>query len=566
MPGELQYLNLTDFRGGLNLYANQFQLADNESPDMMNAQIDTRVGFYARPGLQRMNGADIATTNWDPRHAETMLLSGGARQTFVTSNERIHVSSDDGANWAEMSVSGTPVSVTAQPHLADFAAWGNKTYVAAGPASTSFVQDGLYVQSTNEPTYLAAPGPAWNDDYTIPKDGFMPQAEVCEPHSGYLFTANMYEDLGEGDGFQFYPNRLRWSHPLKPEDWAKNDYIDIETGGGQITALMSFQDHLLIFKTDSMWALYGYETDSFQLIKMSKAIGVAHPAAVTRNETAVFLFSASDQGAVWAYSGGEPVEISSALRPLLRRCSQTPDQVFLGWMSRVLFLSTPCNSGTSGRSVYAWDPDVGSGAWTRFEPAEGEIRCVVERGDTIASGYAVFLLAGEGISAIARTNADIPGLDFISEGSPGVPFNVYFRTGWRDAGYPERRKSWRRPRFILSEPTSQITMQVATFQDYDQANQKRLHTLEVGTESEGVWSETGISPGFTWNSGQPWNSGTQSGSVIERVQPPEAGRSGLGVCAAVQLEINVPSENNPTGAKWGIDAIILKHRSRRGTT
>jgi len=54
--------------------------------------------------------------------------------------------------------------------------------------------------------------------------------------------------------------------------------------------------------------------------------------------------------------------------------------------------------------------------------------------------------------------------------------------------------------------------------------------------------------------------------VIERVQPPEAGRSGLGVCAAVQLEINVPSENNPTGAKWGIDAIILKHRSRRGTT
>ena len=31
MPGELQYINLTDFTGGLQLYRDEFQLRPNES-------------------------------------------------------------------------------------------------------------------------------------------------------------------------------------------------------------------------------------------------------------------------------------------------------------------------------------------------------------------------------------------------------------------------------------------------------------------------------------------------------------------------------------------------------
>jgi hypothetical protein len=74
MPGELQYLNLTDFTGGLNMYRNQFQLADNESPRMLNVNLDPRAGFFSRAGIDRINEEDIADPlTWDPRMARTVI-------------------------------------------------------------------------------------------------------------------------------------------------------------------------------------------------------------------------------------------------------------------------------------------------------------------------------------------------------------------------------------------------------------------------------------------------------------------------------------------------------------
>ena len=59
MPNRLQPLDLMDFTGGLNLRKNQFQLAENESPDLLNVDIDPRGGFYTRKGWQRWNDDDI---------------------------------------------------------------------------------------------------------------------------------------------------------------------------------------------------------------------------------------------------------------------------------------------------------------------------------------------------------------------------------------------------------------------------------------------------------------------------------------------------------------------------
>ena len=55
----LQPLNLTDFTGGINSARSDFQLADNESPAILNMEVDPRVGFYTRPGWQRWNPTDI---------------------------------------------------------------------------------------------------------------------------------------------------------------------------------------------------------------------------------------------------------------------------------------------------------------------------------------------------------------------------------------------------------------------------------------------------------------------------------------------------------------------------
>ena len=50
----LQIFEQQDFTGGLNLRADQFQLADNESPRMLNVEIDPRGGVFARGGFGLM--------------------------------------------------------------------------------------------------------------------------------------------------------------------------------------------------------------------------------------------------------------------------------------------------------------------------------------------------------------------------------------------------------------------------------------------------------------------------------------------------------------------------------
>ncbi len=58
----LHPLNLADFTGGLNLRADAFELKDNESPEMLNVDVDPRGGVRSRRGWVRYNGTAITGT------------------------------------------------------------------------------------------------------------------------------------------------------------------------------------------------------------------------------------------------------------------------------------------------------------------------------------------------------------------------------------------------------------------------------------------------------------------------------------------------------------------------
>ena len=63
MTGQLQPIDLVDWTGGLNLRRSDFNLAQNESPAMLNVEIDPRRGFTSRRGWVRWNTADITDVN-----------------------------------------------------------------------------------------------------------------------------------------------------------------------------------------------------------------------------------------------------------------------------------------------------------------------------------------------------------------------------------------------------------------------------------------------------------------------------------------------------------------------
>ena len=131
---ELQPLDLIDFTGGLNIRRTEFNLGENESPEMLNVEIDPRGGIFTRKGWSRFNVGDIVVdpTTWDPRSAVLAVDSGGTFTVLVANGTAVYEVDEAGATTVVGSP--TPIVVGGSSHLADFADWGDVVYIAAGLA------------------------------------------------------------------------------------------------------------------------------------------------------------------------------------------------------------------------------------------------------------------------------------------------------------------------------------------------------------------------------------------------------------------------------------------------
>jgi hypothetical protein len=568
MANRLDPINLVDFSGGINTRASPFQLAENETTESFNVAVDTLGGIYSRRGWERWNtndlwDPDVEGEEWNPRRAYMHSLSDGTFVTYVAANEKLFGS--DGSN----ALADLGLACAANTHLADFASLGNDIYIARGRHLSCYTRHG-----SDTPVELT-PSTAgnWNDDYTTPIGGYMPQAELVEAHAGYVFVANITED-----GVEF-PNRIRWSHPTSPGDWAQLDYIDILAEGDRITGLMSFQDHLLVFKSDGLWAIYGYDAESWQVIKKSTTSGAPGPQAVTRSETAVFYYSGSDLGALFVYQGEVPQEISSGLRRSLGEINR-PELVWVGWLGRKLWVTVPWDyTGPQEDStgVFVFDPAVGeTGCWMFYASRAGGLGPLVggsnidssahpmgvmrnsefprivlldsieDRAWDLVSDFAVLGASGAdpwNLPALVTDTGDM----IIASGMPGVqPYETIYRTPWLTAGWPTRKKSFRRPDFVCRRTGLTHQLRIQSFRDYEEINPRRQHTMQIDSQGISLWGE------FDWGEGQLWGSGRTTGNKIVR-------GGSFGLCKALQVRI----AGLTPGARWGIDAIIMKLVMRR---
>lgn len=579
MVNRLEPLNLMDFTGGINLRRNQFQLADNESPDLLNVDIDPRGGFYTRKGWQRWNNNDVidpAVTPWKPRNAFIHTHANGTQYINVCNNHKIYWAGLDGV-FSELA----GVTVNADPHCADFVPWGDIVYVATGMFNPSIRVSGLGVVTPMAPeTYSEVDAPTFNT---------MPRAEFAAGHAAYLFVAC----TSEADGNHFA--RVRWSHPNRPDAWRADDFLDIDLGGGKITGLMSFRDHLIIFKTNSMWALYGYDEDSWQLIKISISVGCPSITAATRSETSVFFFSASDKGGIYGYQGQSPTYLSENLRPVFEDILSYTN-VFVSWAGRRLWVGVPwvkdVGSTADVTSAFVFDPDIGEGgAWTMYRSNYGAVGPVLDGSDVQAKyPLAAFwsdqaavmvtldriedaydlILDGPSIEADPQDGYVVTNLDqeiaVTGIGYFGQPFDSYYRTRWLHAGWPDRKKSWRRPTFVCRQVPQSLDLLVETFRDYNETTVHRTRTLRVKAQGDSYWTETGHAEadvgGFDWTEGgaaDPTGTGADWG--LERRGSNMIRSGSMGLARSVQMRVRA-SPTSPM-RKWGVDGIVAKFVQRR---
>lgn len=543
----LQQISVSDFTGGLNVdrprgTTDDYSTGDNESPNMLNVEIDAKGGIYTRLGWERWNPADALTAplgvGWDPKGTFMHQLSDGRFVLYVANNNVILAASSTGLTFAN-----SLVTATANPHQADFASWGDTVYMACGTGNASYRR-----VTTGAFTALTDAHGAYNDDYTLPVGGKMPKAEHIEGHIGYVFVA------GTTEGGVLVPNRLRWSHPDQPEDWASLDYIDIHVGGSRITGLKSFQDHLLIFKEDSIWALYGYNSDSWQLVRVSMHTGAPSPMAITRSENAVFFYSSATRGAIFAYASDRTISlISGKLRRIMEEIVDH-DQVSLGFAGHRLWACLPWDPDTSVApgSVLVFEPSLES--WVLHRPALGRLAVVVEDSDVYHTHPMGIVHGNSGASAVMELHKTTDAAtDKILESGVATAFDTRFRTGWIHAGWPERRKSWRRPRFMIAVPREQVVLRYDVFWDYNSASSRRSGVITARAGDESTWGE------FDWGDGTLWGQGIE-GSTIDRA---DTGK-GLGVCRSIAIEFS--TDASTPGLPWNLNEMMLKYNFRRFTT
>lgn len=554
----LETVQIKDFTGGLNYRADAFQLADNESPDMLNVDIDPRGGFSQRNGVRDYNASAIgslAAGTFDPHRI--FAWDGNSRQLFVSANNKVYWTKTDA--FADMGVTTDAVDG------AEFGAWSNSgtsyIYGSAGGGNNAFRWDGIGGSPTA--TLLTASGLTssdWQTSYGS-SGTHCPRCEHLTVHADRLWVAHTYDGNGAGSVVPF-PDRVRFSHPGDPESWRELDYIDVVGGGRGIKAIVSFGDQLLVFKPRAVFAILGFDENTFQLVQLTNQIGVPSEKAVVATESTVFMFSWPD--GLFAFDGSRFIDLFQKMRPIIQigeMNDESLDGIYLNWVDRKIMLSLPVgvdpadgeNFDEAGvtfdspdskfngsvqasvpTSTFVWDQSVGGGAWSRYTLADGYgFAGGTEFIDDYGRRLPVVLHPSQPFALQIDVN------DAAQDTIAGTPqnFESYYVTKWQDAGSPTSKKFWRRPEFVVRQLGEDTAIDVEVFHNWDRSSSQRTFQLEfTGTAFAGGY-ESWVQPDL--------------GSDLVK-------GSNLGLANSIQLKVSGVGNQ-----AWGVNGITHKFNSRR---
>ena len=580
-----------NFTGGLNFRADQFQLKPNESPGMLNVEIDPRGGVFSRAGFQKLNPTVITFDGtWNPKTiynykytaAPQIMLSTGLQDLATPIYGRVYVSSGSDFSYLN-SASSTPLNVYSL-NGASFTQWEDTLYIALGKNSPNMYK---WKVGDTYATSLGASGPTWQP-YQLPVGGYMPRAELTVAHANKLFVANTYED---GTA---YSNRLRWSHESSPENWFQDDYIDIIAGGDGIRGIQIVDGQLLIFKPKAVYLLMGYDADSFQLVEVTTNLGIDTPQQAVAGNGGVYFFD-WPQG-LFFYNRNGINDIFERIRPLIINGEINPiatNTITLSFVRNRVWISLPYRAGDEGPPpLYAsvnliFDATIGpNGAYSMFQTApsfEAEVPSGVS-GFALLSGCdwrtsddtPYYLMTGQ--------DDDLPCVYFVDDYNyvdddiaTGEGFNgrypSYYITSWfNDATYAQL-KTFIRPYFVFKDVPIDTIIRLNRYKNYDETNAiGGTRSIFLSPTTGGaVYVLNDSSPGEVYVADPPpepllANSATY-GFSTEGAALKRKGISPLGRGFAIQLQFLGPDESTYEdqfpGRKWGLNSIAYKYKRRK---
>jgi hypothetical protein len=543
----IQIFEQKDFTGGLNLRSDQYQLANNESPEMFNVEVDPRGGVFSRGGMQRINTTNVSGT-WAPHRL--FAFYGETNRLVLNNNNKI--SYLNGTVFTNIQDSSSVDIVTSNEHGVGCASWGSLLYMVCGVAGTAATA-GYYWTGTGTATTLTASGTAphaWQTSVS-PSHYKIPQAEYIAEHANRMFVAHTVE-AGVN-----HPNRLRWSIADYPNNWQEADYIDIEGGGAHITGICVVNGGLVIFKEYAIYYLYGYDTSDFRVVQISNDIGCYSPSSFAVTQQGVFFYS--NRKGVYLFDGTNLQNIFEPLRPaydLGYINTGLPEKVSLSWMGRRLWVSLPYDSSSNvairETINLVYDPSMGS--YTMFSTADGYgVRGGVDF--RTSTGEEIRVAIHPNVPCVLEVDKYDLYFDYINVDGTISGFSTVYRTKWFDGGSYLQRKMFRRPDLVMRETEANQTVNVKVFHDYQEAvgSQKREFDISLLSTSIGMLWDTNnwtLEGAGEDQYSSVWSNDVLGGS-IQKLQ-------NLGLAKTIQLRFS-GEQKKP----WGFNSIGYKWVPRR---
>lgn len=551
----IKAIRVDDFTGGLNLDANAFRMGDNQTSDALNVDFNPKGGVSTRWAFVRAN-----TTALDGASAGNLkpfrLFSwdGSTRRIVIATETKVLLYPS--ATNGEAAADTTTITSNADYGSA-FAVW-DESSTSRLYCSNGHGYNGSKIVGTTVTTLTASATSAWQEDLTNPNGTHMPRAQLIANHVERLWVANTYENGVE------YPNRLRFSHPLFPESWRSDDYIEIVAGGPRINAIVPFGGTLFVFKDRAVFAVYGFNEETFQVVDISRNLGAASPLCVAVAPNGIYFYSNPD--GVFFFDGTEIKDVFANLRPLLVESEVSEGSVnglSMGWANGRLYVSLPTgddvvdvltydsavedydiegrkyNGATKANfptKAFVYDPTVGkAGAWTVYRTSDGF--GLIHPTDFIKTNGEIEHIA------VHPYQPYLLKIDKRENGSQdnilgtNTTFESYFVTDWQDAKTVSAKKFWRRPEIVFRRDETVTTVRVDVYHDWDSyAPIKNFNLSSAAATNDGQSSSWG---------------------------PPEFGADhvfadSLGLARAVKLKIS-----NVNGNPWAFYSIVYKFNPRK---
>ena len=521
MAPNISVIKFEDATGGLNLRANQFTLAKNESPDLLNVDVDPRGGFRLRKGVEPWGVADAGTAI----HSLIPFTTSTGTAQLVAGWGTTTVKYTTGATWSTIKTDQT----------------------VSRPFSAYVYLDTLFIQNgTDQPIKWTGSAASrltqsFADDFDAPGSGKQPIARCTAVFHEHIFLANTYESSVR------YPNRVRWSHPGNPEAWRTVDYQPIEDGldGDEIMAMASFGDQLLVLKKNSTHVVMGYAWDSFQFDNVASGVGACGPKAWCVTPGGVYYWS-WPEGPV-LFDGKGVSLVGERLRPLMDENiidSSRRADITMGYIDNRVWCTVPVR-GTQ-YETYVYDPSVGrQGAWVRYDLAAGDYARWQPDGAAHAE-----LFSKRGSGHVLRADTVNHSQDVLTVGGANTNIAAHYVTPWFDGGSPPNRKRWRRPVVVYYvEGLGDVT--VSVFYDYDASDPRRSTHHRITAENGSAVFDTAGSVFDGTDDDDLFAAAGANHRVVRGAS--------LGSARAVQLRFD-----GPVGpVLWGVDSISLPVIPRR---